>query len=397
MKCTAPMIAPKVLSAERTVMPLFKYRDLTDKLRQSLRGMVAGSPLPSQNELMRQYRVSNRTVRRSLEELCGERLLVARNNGKTFAVADPMMQTPKEPLKGSIVVLSLMHNPFFQHCVDTLVAEGTRRGLNIFCQYATNGNVDGIDALAIADMKPDGFMMFSYRFEPVAERLQDAGHRVVIVGMPPVDTVPTLPCVSGDQKHGGFLAANHLLSLGHRRVGFLHVFPDNEKFKNTRRWRGYAQALDAAGIAVNDDFLWNGQNGRDFLAEPERFTAVLNHPDAPTAYCAWTDSEATDWLLLFEGAGKKVPADISLIGYDGLLIGSLLDPPLTTVDAHIATQVGFALDLLLTDASRPAVPFVSVTPNLVVRASCAPPPTRVSGAVQKAGIKSHSTDPKGTQ
>ena len=358
-------------------MPIFKYQDLTEKLRGEILSTTSGDCLPSQNEIMRTYQVSNRTASRALQTLCDEGLIAKGEDAKTF-VASPapkqgsLVDSSSRLLTGSVVVLTLARNPFFRHCVDSLVAQCTRRGLNVFCQYATRDDIGNVNPFGVAELKPDGFVMFSYRFEPIARALQQQGHRVVIVGVSPLDTIPTLPCVSGDQQHGGILAAERLLSLGHRRIGFLHDFTDNHQLWNTRRWRGHVQALEQYGIDIQDQVVYNGMDRRDFVRNTERFVQVLNRPEAPTAYVVWTDAEAAEWIKMMNDAGKKVPGDISLIGYDGVLLGSLIDPPLDTIDAHIAAQVGYALDLLLGEELGTTVPYVSVTPSLLVRASCAP-------------------------
>src|SRR5205085_4935103 len=70
-------------------------------------------------------------------------------------------------------------------------------------------------------------------------------HRAVVVGSPPVDLHPDVPCVTGDHEQGGYLATRHLLDLGHRRIGYARFNPSSSLIR-TSRWRGHQRAVRQA-------------------------------------------------------------------------------------------------------------------------------------------------------
>ena len=138
-----------------------------------------------------------------------------------------------------------------------------------------------------------------------------------------------LPRVVTDDVGGGRIAAQHLLDLGHRRLGFVGDVPrPGFGFASSRlRLRGVEQALRAEGIALREEDIALAEHGR----APARASAhaILARPGRPSAIVAASDTEAMGVLQAAAELGLAVPGDLSVIGYDDIEAADFLG--LTTV------------------------------------------------------------------
>lgn len=359
-----------------------KHGELTRTLRELAQTLRPGDRFPSQAELMRRYEVSDRTLLRSLDDLQRAGWIIRRHGSGTF-VADPGQRRPETPAATDspvIAALTLTFEPgrfFSQHCLDLLSAQAESAGLSLVCHHAQNPTRYG-DVLPLEALSPRGFVILNYTLAPIARRLREGGHRVVILGVPPADVYPDTPSVYGDHEHGGYLAAAHLLDLGHRRIAYARRGGGGGSLERSFRWQGHQRAIrevERAGETITVSRL-----DRDILdawrATPALAADYFRRTDAPTAVAVWNDSEATDLLRLLCGAGVRVPDEVSVVGYDALPESEECLPPLTTVDQHLDRQMHAVVDLLTRSAPPPPTQSVVVLPTLVRRTSCAPPRTR---------------------
>jgi DNA-binding LacI/PurR family transcriptional regulator len=184
--------------------------------------------------------------------------------------------------------------------------------------------------------------------------------------------------VDTDPFNGALLAMDHLMSLGHRRIAFL-AGPKENTYDHQQRLEGYRQAMAVAGqviapqwIVDHDDTFRTQEAGykqaRQALAQDPSITAIFANNDA-MAYGA---------ILACVESGRKVPEDISVIGFDDYPNSAFFNPPLTTIRQPLM-QMGY-------DASRHAdmlvrgvledVPHTTASGELLVRKSTAPVCTR---------------------
>ncbi len=156
-----------------------------------------------------------------------------------------------------------------------------------------------------------------------------------------------------DNVAGGRMVTEHLLEHGHRRIA--HITGSHAIYDSQARLEGYQQALTAAGIPVDDTLIIEGdfqeQGGYDATKQ------LLARADF-TALFASNDQMAAGALNALREAGLTVPNDISLVGYDDVLLARYLYPPLTTVRQPITEMGRAAAQLalqLLDDASTEEV------------------------------------------
>ena len=177
----------------------------------------------------------------------------------------------------------------------------------------------------------------------------------------------TLPTVDSDNLKGAVEATEHLIELGHRRIGFLAGRPDLESAR--LRERGYRDALEAAGIPFDPDLVRVGGYRADTATDAAR--ELLQRDERPTAIFAANDTSAIETMIVARALGLVVPDDLSVVGFDNVPESALSEPPLTTVDQSIQ-RMGFEavrmlLDLIEDPAREPEQ--VVLPTRLVVRGS----------------------------
>lgn len=173
-------------------------------------------------------------------------------------------------------------------------------------------------------------------------------------------------CVNSDDIGGAALAAEYLLGLGHRVIGIL-AGPSHWP-SNTRRERGYRQVFDKAGLSSH--IIHMDRTTIDSGAEA--YTRLIQqHPDV-TALCAINDSMAIGAIQAALAAGRRVPDDLSVVGFDNIEWARLNSPPLTTIDVpkhQIGKEAANRLLNLLDDGDLMPTE-ISVAVRLVERKSC---------------------------
>lgn len=202
---------------------------------------------------------------------------------------------------------------------------------------------------------------------PTVEVVNDT---VPIVAIDPHAGPSRLPSVHSDNLAGAVTATEHLIGLGHRRIGFLAGRPDLESAR--QRERGYRQALAAAGIAFDPELIRVGEYELETSEEPARQLLTLD--DRPTAIFAANDLSAIQTMQVARSLGLSVPGDVSVIGFDNIPESALTETPLTTIDQSIQEMGRQAVDLLidLIDGNTERPQQVSLPTRLVVRQSCGP-------------------------
>jgi LacI family transcriptional regulator len=191
--------------------------------------------------------------------------------------------------------------------------------------------------------------------------------------------------VQADNAHGARLAVEHLLELGHRRIAFLGR-PPRDLESGRQREEGYRTALAAAGIDFDPDLVRNaGYSGQE---SDDAVQALLTLPQRPTAVFAANDMTAIATMTTALTLGLRVPADLSVIGFDNVPESTAVEPALTTIEQPLQLMGQRAVEMLLAllAGREPAEPRLTLPTRLVIRASCAAPPERPC-AVASAGVR----------
>jgi LacI family transcriptional regulator len=182
------------------------------------------------------------------------------------------------------------------------------------------------------------------------------------------------PTIGTTNWAGGLSATEHLISLGHRRIGF--VAGPRRLLCSRARLDGYRAGLEAAGIAPSVTLIRQG----DFYHESgfDEGNALLAMRDRPTAIFAASDQMAFGVYEAARQRGLRVPDDVSVVGFDDLPQARWASPPLTTVRQPLSQMGVLAARTILRLARGEEVesPRLELATELVVRDSTAPPRER---------------------
>jgi LacI family transcriptional regulator len=160
----------------------------------------------------------------------------------------------------------------------------------------------------------------------------------------------------------------HLISLGHRRIGFIGGRPDLQSA--VRRLKGYEDALRQANIPLAPELIQVG----DYSTETGFICAqgLLNLPEPPTAIFAANDQSAIGAIEAAHAAGLRIPDHLSVVGFDNIPEAAFMRPALTTVDQSIDKMGRVATKMLigLIQGEKLASNLYKMPTRLVVRDSC---------------------------
>jgi DNA-binding LacI/PurR family transcriptional regulator len=198
---------------------------------------------------------------------------------------------------------------------------------------------------------------------------------------------PSLVNISVDNAVGVELATRHLLQLGHRRLAF--ISGSLRSVNRRARFRGFEAALDEYGLAVDDALVWSGgaEDHYGDLDFPELGRAAARELLAgrrpPTAIVAINDMCALGVSASARDAGMRVGTDLSVVGFDDIVLADLATPPLTTVRQPLPAMADAAFAHLRSAVERSgngsgpaAAPGASLMmrPELIIRSSTGPAP-----------------------
>jgi LacI family transcriptional regulator len=217
----------------------------------------------------------------------------------------------------------------------------------------------------------DGVILVTSQLaSPILEQLRQL--RVPLVVLDPAGG-PTMdsPTIGATNWAGGLAATEHLIQLGHRRIGFVHG--PKQLLCSRARFDGYRAALEAAGIPFDRALIHDGdfyhQSGFDAV---KQFLAL---DDRPTAVFASSDQMAFGAYEAIRQHGLRIPDDVNIVGFDDLPESRWTSPPLTTVRQPLAEMGALAARTVLDMAAGNEVdsPRLELATELVVRESTAAP------------------------
>jgi len=188
-----------------------------------------------------------------------------------------------------------------------------------------------------------------------------------LVAIDPNNISPECAAIIATNREGALAAVNHLIELGHRRIGFITGRID--LISGSRRFLGYKDALYTAGIPLDEKLIRIG----DYTTETAVGCAyeLLTLADPPTAIFASNDMSAMGVYQTAKEIGLRIPEDLSVIGFDNLKESFYLKPALTTIDQFIKDMGTQAIEMIvkLVNGETLEDPLRKIQTKLVVRDS----------------------------
>jgi LacI family transcriptional regulator len=277
-----------------------------------------------------------------------------------------------------------LSNPFFALLASAVASSAWEVGLDLLV-WNSEDIVERVVA-AVRRLRSsyiDGLLIVTnHKSEKsLTEELRDAGPMVLL---DEDVTGVTGSRVFVDNEHGGWLATKTLLDMGHSRIA--HIGSPGNLMSAELRCRGWRKALAEAGIQVPDGYYVSGPINQKFGRSA--LETMMRLPTPPTAIFVGADAIAFGVIAASHEVGLRIPEDLSIISFDGLPVGALLDPPLSTVAQPIGEMGRKGVELLVRRIETPKAKLerVILPVTLEIRASAAPlrPKARAAGRTGKA-------------
>lgn len=271
---------------------------------------------------------------------------------------------------GVIMPLSseqLFVNPFFTEVMRGISASSIKRGYDIL--FSTGGSTaeeHQATTRIINEKRIDGLILLTSRIQDkTITELIKKKLPFVVVGKP--SKLENINWVDNDNQEACFNATEHLISQGHRDIGFIggefsYVFM-GERFK------GYKRALDLNNIKFNKDFLSLGE----FLEEGgyKAMQKLLQLKRLPTALVAADDLMAFGAIRAMKEKGLRIPEDMAVVGFNDTPLANYVDPPLSSVEIFVYDLGYNASEILINQLETQDVQkkHIIIPTNLKVRGS----------------------------
>lgn len=268
-----------------------------------------------------------------------------------------------------VLILDL-HNPVFPEILDGV--QDALRAHGFSTMLVTGGSDPALqqsEVESLLQFQVEGLILISHRLAPEVLRAIAAEVPTVVVTRSDVPGT-RIDTVSNDDVVGAGLAVDHLVALGHRRIACLS---GGDNPVSRARVQGYEAAMERHGL------------GRLVRTVPGGLTDTAGHDaarsalgtgtgPAPTALFVANDMAALGAVAAVQELGRRVPADVSVVGYDGIAMGGLRSVDLTTVAQPLGEMGETAARSLIHRIEHPRARarHVTLTPRLAVRGTTAP-------------------------
>ncbi len=352
-----------------------KYYELMEELKQRIIDGVykPGEKLPSENELSSTYHVSRQTVRKAIEILTNAGYVYAEHGRGTFC--SELVRHTKQS-HNIAVVTTYLSDYIFPRVIKGIDEVFTEQGYSIILKNTNNSRTNearcleellkkDIDGMIIEPSKSQIFCRHTNLYKQMDE--YQIPYVFIQGSFMQMDGKPK---VLLDDVKGGYLVTKHLIDLGHKHI--VGVFKADDS-QGQNRHRGYVRALQEAGLMYDpDNVIWFYTEDRKVHPYGCILQMIKENRQIDGIVC-YNDQIAMEVLKALEKAGKKVPEDISLTGYDNSYLARGPLYSLTTV-SHPQEELGkMAAELLLQLIQSPdsvKEKTILIEPKLVKGTSC---------------------------
>ncbi len=258
-------------------------------------------------------------------------------------------------------------NPFFAAVARRVEDRGRELGFNLLmCNTDNNPETEDMYLSLLKQKSVDGIIIgTTTRNHRVLKELLQENLPVALIAQ----DIPelTIDVVSVDDYLGGYQAASHLVSLGHKRIAIL--LGNMNRTSDKYRLQAFRQVLEDNGLELEEDLVIR----TDYSLEDGKRAArgLLTSPKRPTAIFACFDFLAIGVYQAAKELGLHIPDDVSVVGFDNTILASIVDPPLTTIAQPIDEMGRQVMDLLVREieGEKKTKQRVILPPELIIRQS----------------------------
>jgi DNA-binding LacI/PurR family transcriptional regulator len=260
----------------------------------------------------------------------------------------------------------LFAEPFFSGVVRGVSAEIAETTTQLWLTMLNSSTDRARVGRHLTSQHVDGVLLVSlHGDDPLPRMLEESGLPTVLGGRPTGFTPSSY--VDIDNRAGALLAIDHLVERGRRRIGT--IAGPQDMLAGVARLDGYREGLRAAGLEHDEDLVAYGQFSETGALDAMQ-DLLARRPDIDAVFAA-SDPMAFGAMRAIKDAGRRIPDDIALVGFDGSALARNTDPPLSTVHQPAEAMGRQMASLLLARISDQPVaePAVILAPDLIVRES----------------------------
>ncbi|MGC9361399.1 MAG: LacI family DNA-binding transcriptional regulator [Candidatus Syntrophosphaera sp.] len=342
-----------------------KYIYIKDKIKDSIKTGKLVDKLPGERVLARELNVSYMTVRKAVSELAEEGILHKDSTRGTF-ISHKKTKARITKNIGFFLdedIQEGISSPYYSLVFRSLEEEVAKTGYNLLLF----SDFDDLDPLK-NQKKVDGAIICC--FPRIEDGIQAIKKYLPIILMDNSASDKSIPSVTIDNFSSCSTSTEYLLSLGHKRIGFISGLLDSDVSKD--RLMGYKSALTRSGLDIDEALIFSGDYSCESGEGGGKY--LLSLADPPTAILCANDSMAIGACKVIQESGFRIPGDISIIGFDDILMASKVFPPLTTNAVPIGKLAKEAVEILIAEIDGGNMDYLHVVLKapLVKRDSCAP-------------------------
>ncbi len=349
-------------------------QDIKDKIATTK--LPAGHRIETHKQLAENYNVSLITIKKAIDELVNEGILISKAGKGTFvADTNPQTQSVKNNETSNTIgfVLRDLKNPFFSLIAHEIEVLAHSKGYTTLIANSSDDQAkeehlirklknSGVTGIIIASMAQKYFANESVR------SLHKEKFPYVMVSY---THDPDIYFVGSDHIYGGFLATEHLIKQGYQSIGYINSTVGN-LISDLRRI-GYFKALEHYNLPINPDnifYLQSGGGWNYFTAGYEIGLSICKQKECPNAFFVYNDLAAIGFQRAVLELGLAIPDDIAIVGYDDIEFASLARVPLTTIRQNTREIAKKALEAII-DQLQEKKPRIQtlLEPKLIVRHS----------------------------
>jgi LacI family transcriptional regulator len=275
------------------------------------------------------------------------------------------------------IVIPDITNPFFSEIVRGVEDAARAHAYNVFLCNTDEAPERELSALdSLLDKQVDGVILCSPRLEEdeLLARLEEIPY-AVLINRPAAETLAHVRSLSFDDRAGACLAVGHLLERGHRRIGFL-AGPRRSR-SALQRLAGYRDCLASArGRGTPAPGEWVLHCEPDLAGGERACRELLSAQPELTALLCYNDLVAIGAIHAALDSGRRIPEDLSIIGFDDIPLASYVRPPLTTLRTpkrEVGAAAMQALVDLMEGQTQAGLPS-NFPPELILRSTTAAAP-----------------------
>jgi DNA-binding LacI/PurR family transcriptional regulator len=271
------------------------------------------------------------------------------------------------------LVVNNFDNPWLLEIMAGAEAAAARQGFTLACTLAEHATPESWRKLRLAspNQLAGVILLAPHRGSRLVTTLRSLNIPAVAMD-PQGNEAIGIPSVSPTAFSGALKAVEHLLDLGHRRIGII-TGGGAGSVHSRARYAAYAAALQAHGLEVDQELVRDG----DFSIEAgfRLGGELLDLPARPTAIFAGNDLQALGLMSAASKRAVSIPGELSVVGFDDIAQAALTSPPLTTIRQPLEQMAAMAVNLLVEQfgkaQQRPQA--VELATELIVRGSTAAP------------------------